>query len=150
MQLGPSQAGRHRRDRRQGMAADRAEPHAAANQAAGNGPRETGTVIGFNSVDNWRWVRPKFATDAKALVTGAEIADGEPLRSGEKVSFTRAEANYRKVTARLVNCPLRTDYLSVTPGAVKWLLPSASICSAGGSSRDRARPVQKSRHAGTR
>src|SRR6516165_2555329 len=75
MQLGPSQAGRHRRDRRQGMAADRAEPHAAANQAAGNGPRETGTVIGFNSVDNWRWVRPKFATDAKALVTGAEIAD---------------------------------------------------------------------------
>ena len=73
-----------------------------------------------------------------------------PLRPGEKVSFTRAEANYRKVTARLVNCPLRTDYLSVTPGAVKWLLPSASICSAGGSSRDRARPVQKSRHAGTR
>jgi len=49
--------------------------------------REEGVVLGYNGVDHWGFIRPKFAPEAKAIVTGAEILDGGTLRPGQRVSF---------------------------------------------------------------
>jgi hypothetical protein len=49
--------------------------------------REEGVVLGYNGGDHWGFIRPKFALEAKAIVTGAEIIDGGVLRPGQRVSF---------------------------------------------------------------
>jgi hypothetical protein len=50
--------------------------------------RMEGVCLGYNTVDGWGWLRPRFAVEVRVYVVAAEISDGGgPLRAGDKITF---------------------------------------------------------------